>query len=54
VDAAREPLVTFPPHALLIVEERIREAEEEGVRMPEGVDRTELAQRVLIAVELTR
>jgi hypothetical protein len=29
-------LISFPPHALLIVEERLREQEAEGVTMPEG------------------
>jgi hypothetical protein len=33
----------------LIVEERLREQEREGVRMPEGVPLDELALRVLIA-----
>jgi hypothetical protein len=28
--------VVFPAHALLIVEERLREQEAEGVTMPEG------------------
>jgi hypothetical protein len=29
-------LITFPEHSLLIVEERLREQEAEGVRMPEA------------------
>jgi hypothetical protein len=29
-------LISFPPHVLLIVEERLREQEAEGVTMPEG------------------
>jgi hypothetical protein len=28
--------VAFPAHALLVVKERIREAEEEGIGLPEG------------------
>lgn len=31
--------VAFPAHALLIVEERLRVVEEQGVRPPPGVDR---------------
>jgi hypothetical protein len=42
-------LIVFPEHALLIVEERLREQEAEGVRMPEGMALDELALRVLIA-----
>jgi hypothetical protein len=34
--------VTFPAHALLIVEERFREQEAEGVRMPKGLELDEL------------
>jgi hypothetical protein len=41
----------FPEHALLIVEERLREQSSEGVRMPEGMPLDELALRVLIAAE---
>jgi hypothetical protein len=41
----------IPEHALLIVEERLREQQAEGVRMPEGMPLDELALRVLIAVE---
>ena len=36
-------LVTFPAHALLIVEERLREQEADGVEMPVGMEREELA-----------
>jgi hypothetical protein len=46
-------LIFSPEHALLIVEERLREQEAEGVRMPEGMPLDELALRVLIAVELS-
>jgi hypothetical protein len=42
------------PHALLIVEERLREQEAEGVRMPEGMALDELALRVLTAAESGR
>jgi hypothetical protein len=45
-------LLSFPAHALLIVEERLREQEAEGVRMPEGVQLDELALRVLITAAL--
>jgi hypothetical protein len=47
-------VVSFPAHALLIVEERLREQAQEGVRMPDGMSLDELALRVLIAAELTR
>ena len=30
-------LIVFPAHALLILEERLREQEAEGVEMPEGM-----------------
>ena len=43
--------IAFPEHALLIVEERLREQEAEGVRMPEGMPLDKLALRVLIAAE---
>jgi hypothetical protein len=33
-----QPIV-LPEHALLIVEERLREQQAEGVRMPEGMER---------------
>jgi hypothetical protein len=33
-------LISFPVHALLIVEERLREQETEGLQMPEGDLRT--------------
>jgi hypothetical protein len=44
-------MVGFPAHALLVVEERLREQEAEGVEMPEGMARDELAFRILIAAE---
>jgi hypothetical protein len=43
-----EPIVS-PEHALLIVKERLREQQAEGVRMPERMPLDELALRVLIA-----
>jgi hypothetical protein len=46
-----DDLIVFPEHVLLIVEERLREQQAEGVRMPEGVALGELALRVLIAAE---
>jgi hypothetical protein len=39
-------LVFFPLHALLILEERLAEQEAEGVEMPEGMERDELALRI--------
>jgi hypothetical protein len=45
-------LIAFPAQALLIVEERLREQEAEGVRMPGGMPLNELALRVLIAAAL--
>jgi hypothetical protein len=36
-------LIVLPEHALLIVEERLREQQDEGVRMPEGMSLDELA-----------
>jgi hypothetical protein len=44
-------LIAFPEQALLIVEERLREQQAEGVRMPDGMPLDELALRVLIAAE---
>ena len=41
-------------HALLIVEERLREQQAEGIRMPAGMWLDELALRVLIAAETGR
>jgi hypothetical protein len=46
-------VIVFPAHALLIVEERLREQESEGVRRPDGMALDELALRVLIAAALT-
>jgi hypothetical protein len=50
---ARNPWnpIVFPAHALLIVEERLREQQAEGVRMPAGMPLDELALRILIAAE---
>jgi hypothetical protein len=44
-------LVSFPTHALLILEEQLREQEAEGLEMPEGMERNELALRILIAAQ---
>jgi hypothetical protein len=52
-DDSWNPIVV-PEHALLIVEERLREQQAEGVRMPEGMPPDELALRVLIAAETGR
>jgi hypothetical protein len=46
--------ISFPAHALLVVEERLREQQSDGVRMPEGMSLSELALRVLIAAETKR
>jgi hypothetical protein len=46
--------IVFPAHALLIVEEHLKEQESEGVRMPEGMPLDELALRVLIAAPAGR
>jgi hypothetical protein len=46
-----EPVV-FPAHALLVVEERLKEQQAEGVRLPDGVPLDELALRILVAAEL--
>jgi hypothetical protein len=48
------PLISFSLHALVIVEERLRQQQAEGVRMPEGMPLDELALRVLIAAETGR
>jgi hypothetical protein len=42
-------LISFPAHALLILEERLAGQEAEGVEMPGGMERDELALRILIA-----
>jgi hypothetical protein len=44
-------LISFPEHALLIVEARLKEQEVEGIRMPEGMPLDELAVRILVAAE---
>ncbi len=44
-------LIVFPAHALLIVEERLKGRQAEGVRMSEGMALDELALRILNAVE---
>jgi hypothetical protein len=42
-------VIVFPHYALLVVEERLKEQQAEGVHMPPGVPLDELALRVLIA-----
>jgi hypothetical protein len=51
-----EPLdwISFPTEAFFTLQERLAEHEAEGVAMPEGVERSELALRVLIVAELSR
>jgi hypothetical protein len=44
--------IAIPEHALLIVEERLRQQEGEGVKMPGGMPLDELALRILIAAEI--
>jgi hypothetical protein len=44
-------LVAFPAHALLILEERLRERQEEGELAIEA-DVTELALKILVVAEL--
>jgi hypothetical protein len=51
---ASDDLISFPAHVLLIVEERLAEQEAEGVDMPKGMERDELALRILIAASLNR
>jgi hypothetical protein len=46
-------LIVFPQHALLIVEEWLREQQAEAVRMPEGIPLDELALRILIAAHVS-
>jgi len=46
------PLIVFPAYQLLVVEERLREQEAQGVRLPDGMGRDELALRILIAAAL--
>jgi hypothetical protein len=53
-EGSRDVLDLVPDHALLIVEERLKEQQAEGVRMPEGVELGELALRILIAAETVR
>jgi hypothetical protein len=36
------------------VEERLREQEAEGVEMPAGIERDELALRIVVTAELSR
>jgi hypothetical protein len=47
-------MIVFPAQALLILEERLAEQEAEGVEMPEGMERDELALRILVAAEMVR
>jgi hypothetical protein len=46
--------ISFPAHALLIVEERLREQREEGVRIADGMPLDELTLSVLVAAFLYR
>ena len=53
---AEEPsqLVSFPTEAFFILQERLAEQEAEGVAMPAGMKRYELALRILIEAELSK
>jgi hypothetical protein len=51
---AMNNLICISAHALLFVEERLAEQEAEGVEMPEGMERDELALRILVAVHHLR
>jgi hypothetical protein len=51
---AAQGLISFPAYALLILEERLAEQEAEGVKMPEEMERDELALRILIGTGLLR
>jgi hypothetical protein len=51
VPTASDRLIAFPAYQLLVVEERLREQEAEGVRVSEGMERDELALRVLIGLD---
>jgi hypothetical protein len=42
-------LIVFPAHALLMLEGRLGKHEADAVAMPEGMQRDELALRILIA-----
>ena len=44
-------LISFPVQTLLILEQRLREQQAEGVRLPEGMPLNEPALRLLIAAE---
>ena len=46
--------IVSPEYALLIVEERLKEQQAEGVRMPEGMPLDQPALRVLIATDRRR
>jgi hypothetical protein len=43
--------IVLSEHALLIVEERLREQQAEGMGMPEGMPLDELALRILIVIQ---
>jgi hypothetical protein len=51
VEKTWTPIVS-PAYQLLVLEERLREQEAEGVRMPEGMARDELALTILSATAL--
>jgi len=46
--------MVIPEHALLVIEERLKDQEREGVAMPAGLDREDLAIRILLAAEAFR
>lgn len=47
--SVNQEFVIFPTYALLVVEERLKEQQAEGIRMPEGMELDELALRILVA-----
>jgi hypothetical protein len=48
-----DEMIAFPAHALLILEERLKEQESKGVEMPAGMARDELALRIVRRRRLT-
>jgi hypothetical protein len=55
-ERGQEPhqLISFPTEAFFTLQERLAQHEAEGVTMPAGVERSELALRILIVAELSK
>jgi hypothetical protein len=53
-ERGREPaqLISFPTEAFFTLQDRLAEHEAEGVAMPAGIKRRELALRILVAAEM--